>query len=623
MAILVPSIEEIESLPTKLTNGERRLMNALLEALDDEWSVYVQPHLNGLKPDIVIFSENAGVGIFEVKDWNLDCYRIHDKQWQVYQSSWHYTEEKCPLKQVEKYKESIIKYEIPVLGTELAVNKEIYPLIQTFVYFDLNTTAEIQEKLKEILDKYSNVFGYDKLNPHSLRNLLARRRLTHGSKFTEWMQSNDLGNRLRNALAYPKHRATDLGNLLAKPESKQRDLLPNKIGSRRVLGAAGSGKTFVLVHKAVNAARDGKRVLVVCFNITMVNYLRDLINRLARYYAPHCHRMIQISHFHRLFPPIDETLDMETEIIKDPIDVLLIDEGQDFERSWIEKCQSLCAANYHLMFFEDGRQNIYGKSIRARESVPGIRGTQNKLNKSKRLPKQTAELANAFSRWSKQESQSEDVTSTKAVQGDVFVKNVWFDGTKSTAIKAIQDDLQALTLDPNTARADIAVLVCSVEDGWDICKILDNLHLPCQRNFESQDEYRQLYQQYREDINKFKQELDKLRRCYKAGFWMQGGRIKVCTIHSFKGWELSNILVFFNTNDSQIEKAALLYTGITRSQQCLTVYNTDLDFYDFGNLAISQGYANSHPQRESTQLQTRKNSSSEVVRIPEYDEIPF
>ena len=529
MAILVPNIEEIESLPTKLTNGERRLINALLEALDDGWTVYVQPHLNGLKPDIVIFAEDGGVGIFEVKDWDLGCYRIRDKKWQVYDaSSRNYAEEKCPLEQVKKYKDSIIKYEMPVLGAEIALNTEKYSLIQTFVYFDRHTTLEIQGKIQEILDGHTrnNVFGYDKLNPHSLRNLLASKYLKHGSKFTPWMQSNDLENRLRNALAYPKHGATDLGNLLAKPESKQRDLLPNRIGSRRVLGAAGSGKTFVLVHKAVNAARDGKRVLVVCFNITMVNYLRDLINRLARYYDPHCHRMIQISHFHRLFPHIDETLDMETEIIKDPIDVLLIDEGQDFERSWIEKCQSLCAANYHLMFFEDGRQNIYGKSIRARESVPGILGTQNKLNKSKRLPKQTAELANAFSRWSKQESKSEDVTSTKAVQGDVFVKNVWFDGTKSTAIKAIQDDIQALTLDPNTARADIAVLVCSVEDGWEICQVLNALHLPCQRNFESQDEYRQLYQQYKGDINKFKQELYNLRRCYKAGFWMQGGRIK-------------------------------------------------------------------------------------------------
>jgi len=165
--------------------------------------------------------------------------------------------------------------------------------------------------------------------------------------------------------------------------------------------------------------------------------------------------------------------------------------------------------------------------------------------------------------------------------------------------------------------------VCSVEDGREICKVLDALHLPCQRNFESQEEYRQLYQQYGGDINKFKQELDNLRRCYKAGFWMQGGRIKVCTIHSFKGWELSNILVFFNTNDSQIEKAALLYTGITRSQQCLTIYNTDLDFYDFGSLAISEGYVNSHAQRESTQLKNQKNSSSEFISIPEYDDIPF
>ena len=215
------------------------------------------------------------------------------------------------------------------------------------------------------------------------------------------------------------------------------------------------------------------------------------------------------------------------------------------------------------------------------------------------------------------------VTSARSIQLDVFVKNIWFDGAKSLAVKVIQDDLKALTFDPNTARADIAVLVCSVEDGWEICKILDALHLPCQRNFESQEENRQLYQQYRGDTNKFKQELDNLRRGYKAGFWMQGGRIKVSTIHSFKGWELSNILVFFNINESQIEKSALLYTAITRSQQCLTIYNTDLDFYDFGNLAISENYANSHPQRESIQLQTHKNSFSEVVRIPEYDDIPF
>ena len=156
-----------------------------------------------------------------------------------------------------------------------------------------------------------------------------------------------------------------------------------------------------------------------------------------------------------------------------------------------------------------------------------------------------------------------------------------------------------------------------------LCKILEELNLPCQKNFESREENKILHERHKEDKQKFKQEQDDLRRCYKAGFWMQGGRVKVCTIHSFKGWELSNILVFFQTNESQKEKAALLYTSITRSQQCLTIYNTDLDFYDFGSLAISEGYVNSHPQRELTQLQDQKNSSSEFISLPEYDDIPF
>jgi superfamily I DNA/RNA helicase len=53
--------------------------------------------------------------------------------------------------------------------------------------------------------------------------------------------------------------------------------------------------------------------------------------------------------------------------MKEPVDVLLIDEGQDFERSWIEKLQSIGFASYHLMFCEDDRQNIYGKSVQDRE----------------------------------------------------------------------------------------------------------------------------------------------------------------------------------------------------------------------------------------------------------------
>ncbi|NEN92537.1 MAG: ATP-dependent helicase, partial [Okeania sp. SIO3H1] len=63
MAILVP--DDLNTLPQKLTAGEKALTDALCKVLDDKWTVYAQPYLNGLRPDIIIFCEDAGMGIFE------------------------------------------------------------------------------------------------------------------------------------------------------------------------------------------------------------------------------------------------------------------------------------------------------------------------------------------------------------------------------------------------------------------------------------------------------------------------------------------------------------------------------------------------------------------------------
>ena len=48
-----------------------------------------------------------------------------------------------------------------------------------------------------------------------------------------------------------------------------------KTGYRRIRGAAGSGKTMVLAHKAAKLMTEGKSVLVLTFNITLVNYIRS------------------------------------------------------------------------------------------------------------------------------------------------------------------------------------------------------------------------------------------------------------------------------------------------------------------------------------------------------------
>ncbi|NEQ36792.1 MAG: AAA family ATPase [Okeania sp. SIO3I5] len=619
MAILVP--DDLTTLPQKLTAGEKALTDALCKVLDDKWTVYVQPYLNGLRPDIIIFCEDAGMGIFEVKDWTPDVHRIQGNkkdgyQWEVRAKDtgkWH--KEECPLKQVDKYRDSIFKYEIPILGSKKILNQKLLSLIQPFVYFHKHKTADINKRLEKILHEYSNVFGWDYLEPKNLKKILEKRHLKHGSKFAKLMQEIGLADRLANALALPKHGMTNIEHLLNLTK-KQREILNKQKNSRRtrVKGAAGSGKTLLLAHKAAIAASEEKRVLVVCFNITLVNYIKDLVKRLARYYGKKngkldSYRKIEVGHYHRIFTDensseeeitdeekIDRKNTRENNLNdKTPVDVLLIDEGQDFETAWIYDLLSLCQDNYEFMYVADSRQNIYGREEINSPVIP-IRGRPTELNESFRISEQTAKLANFLANYP-QLKMEDNVKSIKPLQGNLLVRNFWFHGTYKESIEALKVDIKNLTKHRNNARPDIAILVCSVKDGWEVCKVLNQLSLPYQAAFESQEENEKLKKKYAGDSKKIEDKVDEIRRRYKTAFWMQGGRIKVATIHSFKGWELSNILVFFNPDKKRQNEHSkeLLYTAITRSQECLTVYNASSLFKDFGDVAISEGCIEAHP----------------------------
>ena len=615
----VPSIEEINNFIPKPTEGERNLLNALYQVLDEKWTVYFQPFLNGLRPDIIIFSEDAGIGIFEVKDWDPNLHRVKIKDdgsyiWQVRQSGsgdWVKKTDQCPLQQVNKYRDCIFKYEIPILQSKTILDKYVYSLIVPLVYFHCHQNQEINEKLSPMLSQkkysYITVFGQDDLDDNRLQRILDKRHLKHGSKFTNLMKEIELTDRLANALAYPRHGDTNIHHLLKSMSPKQKSLLINPPSkTKRVKGVAGGGKTLVLIHKAVNAAKERKNVLLVCFNITMVNYLRDQVTRLARYYDRNCLQYIEVAHFHRIFPQENSTPDKRN--IQAVIDVLLIDEGQDFKREWLQILLSKCAENAHIMFCEDRRQNIYKT-----EPIP-ILGRPTELNESYRISPQTAKLANFLSEWTNQE---EKRTAVASVQQDLLSRNIWFNGNIGKALNTLKKDVQTLIKNRNIARPDIAILVCTVRDGWMVSNVLDQLSLPYQRNFESWVEYQQLKQKIdkkcanhspEERHEELERQRKNLRRGYKTGFWMQGGRIKVCTIHSFKGWELSNILVLFNpaepqkgiktTTSSEGERnedsIALLYTAITRSQENLTVYNTYELLVEFGKKAIKKGYAEEH-----------------------------
>lgn len=80
MAVFYPSLEKISMFKVPATVGEWTLLEFLKNCLDDSFEVYFNPFLNGDRPDVLIMRKGYGVMIIEVKDWNLNNFRLNEKK---------------------------------------------------------------------------------------------------------------------------------------------------------------------------------------------------------------------------------------------------------------------------------------------------------------------------------------------------------------------------------------------------------------------------------------------------------------------------------------------------------------------------------------------------------------
>ena len=68
----------------------------------------------------------------------------------------------------------------------------------------------------------------------------------------------------------------------------------------------------------------------------------------------------------------------------------------------------------------------------------------------------------------------------------------------------------------------------------------------------------------------------------KINFSRLGYGVKISTIHSFKGYELSNVIAVTEHNNAKKFSPELIYTSITRSTNKLIILNRDSRYVDFG-----------------------------------------
>ena len=590
MSRIYPSWDEIDQMRNPLEPGERQLAEYLDQHLPDNWEVYVQPFLNGDRPDIVILNDAVGAMIYEVKDWSLSSYHWENKQLMVSDRHGSYPV-LSPVAQVNHYRDNIIGLYLPQIGETVDLSPKAFGVIKTGVYFHRATGNEARDFMPGFRE---TIVGQDDLRSDNLARVVpdVERKGSH------WM-TKEWADGLRIWLRPPFHTKEQNSPLvLNRQQLGHAEADP---GHKRLRGVAGSGKTAVLAWRAAKLASQGRRVLVVCFNITLWHYIRDLVQRCSVDFDG---KLIEYRHFHGVCRAIlnrfdqpwpAQTADTEAffrEIIPQAVldtmreqpdistlkyDAILIDEGQDFCQEWYDMLTQLLTEQDELFLVVDKLQNIYQRDL---SWVDGpmrnvkFRGPWRELKQSMRLPPLMVDQANRFARRFLPHL-DEPLVEPSQQYGFADPELWWVNcASLDEAKEQVWAAYQYLTQQRGHQPTDIVILLPSHEVGLETVRRFEQANVQVNHVFEERDE-------------------DHPKR-HKHTFWMGDARLKMSTIHSFKGWELTNvILIIPYTGKSHDTVLALqVYSALTRMARlprgaidrpgCFIVLNHHSDFDTYG-----------------------------------------
>jgi superfamily I DNA/RNA helicase len=609
---LYPTRQQLEDQNNQLTAGEKALLKYLDfhlprdkdwkkgDSLGDYrgWLIFAQPFLNGTRPDIVIFNPHVGLVIYEVKDWNLTNYEWKDGQGLFVNDKRGSHPIKTPISQVEYYKEKLIGQLVPDIGE--AIDREIknYGLIKTGLYFHKATTEHCRRLLGGKIRNfnYFPFFGFDDLVGEKLKQI-APDVDTTSNRFWNTGWNKDILFWLM-----PPFHSLEQGTLL-KLRGNQVKIAEPKTGHFRVRGVAGSGKTQALAYRAGKLASLGLNVLIVSFNITLWHYVKDMVARSPFAFS---WEMITFTHFHgfckdrlnefgELWPKSPKREDYDDhktfELALDyffsvtipekivhaavrhtyeKYDAILIDEGQDYYFEWYSMLhQYFLRERDEVLIVCDKRQNIFDRELDWLDK----RVTKSGLKKFKepyvdliatfRLPIKVARMTNEFSEIF---GLNQELKVGKYEDNPVLVHShhiVWLNIAESDWKYFILNAFLRLKKEHYSA-SDIVILLPSHKIGKEAVQLFK------ERNIE---------------VNHvFEENLEARFHPHKKAFWMGDGRLKMSTIHSFKGWELLNIVLFIPEHEPENARKldSIVYTALTRTRENVIIINSNARYNSFG-----------------------------------------
>lgn len=531
----------------------------------------------------------VGIAVFEVKDWNLSAMKysvrsriekspvlIGEKDGKEFS-----LQDQNPIEKIYRYKKEIHELYCPRIdgkfGFAAITAGVIFPFAKDESVKEL-FSASVQFRQMDKYPNYNPLVGANSVQSGDIAAVFPE----SSRKYSNFM--NDyLANDLRNWLIEPDFSATQRQRLELDKTQLSFVRTRTRTGYRRIKGAAGSGKSLVLAARASELLSQGKEVLVVTFNITLLHYLMDISVRWKNA-NNNTRRNITWLNFHSWCKRVCLENDCEKEykellsigqftdaILREDLprfvsqlldkkdnaspryDAVLVDEGQDFLPSWWDALRKVCRHNGEMLLVADATQDIYGTASSWTDEAmtgAGFSGGWAELKVSYRLPPLALDYAIKFAEQFLP-SDMVDLPVSEQTELDFYpCKLKWVQTRPELVSKVCREELFLLAVDakPNMLSIpDITFLSNTKQNGYEVIKEVGNKGVRAVHTYAKDEEES---------------------RRQKVGFYMGDSRIKATTLHSFKGWESRAIVIFIGQSVNK-KSLALIYTGLTRIKRHL------------------------------------------------------
>jgi hypothetical protein len=384
------------------TEGEKKVFAFIKEAArpHKDFTCWYQPSIGtqGKVPDFVLYGKKLGLLVLEVKDWashQILSYTPHHFSVQISGKAHQKTN---PLRQAKGYANALMErlreasefvsrepaheggLKIPVGRVVVFPNisREEYedrgirwliPMEMALLREDLDPAGEIlfDPSGRKFRQRISGAF------PFFFKGLTGKEEAK--LHFALWPEG-----KIRLPARQGEGKAHFRKELSSLDEAQARLSILLGPGHHIIKGPPGSGKTLVLVHRCCQLRRYQpkiKRILLVCFNIALVSYLKRLIQEKTIGTGD---GGVHVWHFFELCSKVlGETVRFENESSEyydlvaqetldrvktgksreEPFDAILVDEGQDFDDLMVRVVLSLLKPGGDFVLSLDSYQDLY------------------------------------------------------------------------------------------------------------------------------------------------------------------------------------------------------------------------------------------------------------------------